>query len=398
MIALNNVVKYEESIRLENVSTNIQNKSAQAVKGDGYNHHSKFNVKIIRNLSDDSFKVFIEDIVIANPATFHFVQINGEKSASSENSMNPSRRVIIENKKYFRIDSKQMGNIKFKDLKKIIIGYKRYKTIKVAYQINFSTNDEKPKAMVVSSDQVAEFKVVKEIDVSLKRNFYSKSRYLDSEKYNETNCLVKYSHAFYKPEHKDRYSPVQDLGSIYRYNDDGISLANINQDTFTKTHPKISTTSLVKSTLNDALYKIKENQPSLNISTEDGDIIADYSKSLFLNSRTTYDYKKQKTILGGTESPVLGEIIPYSFSGQYHWAQKISPFEILKDFKIDTYKMWSHAVLDESNGDIRMHINEDEDNGVAPTFILGESDISKIKNYNSLYDLRILMSMGEIDA
>ena len=45
-----------------------------------------------------------------------------------------------------------------------------------------------------------------------------------------------------------------------------------------------------------------------------------------------------------------------------------------------------------------MSISVDESNGVSPSFVFGESEISKIKENDSLYDLRILMSMGGHDA
>ena len=398
MITSENVVKYEESSGLENVITDIQNGTAQEVSRDGLNHKSKFNVKIVRNLYDDSFKVFIEDIVNTSPATFHFVQINGVKSASSENSMHASKRVNIGGKNYFRINSKLMGDIKFKDLKKLIVGYQRYSTVQAAYQINFAPSQKKQKSMNVSFGQIAEFKVLKEVNISLKVNLHSKANYYESNKYKEVNYDLKYSRAFYKPSHKDRYSPVQELGSIYRNDDEGITPINFNQDEFVKTAPKLTTTSLTKSTLNDVAYKIKSNQPSLNVETDNGEIVVNYSKTMFFNGRTSYDYEKQKTILGGTESPVLGEIIPYSFSGQYQWLQKITPFEILKDFTIHTYKNYNHAVLNESDGDIIMKINIDEDNGVTPSYVLGDIEIKKIKEYKLLYDLRLLRLMGTVDA
>ncbi|MCK5807333.1 MAG: hypothetical protein KAG91_02980, partial [Mycoplasmataceae bacterium] len=63
MITSEHVVKYEEDIRLEKVSTDIENANAGALETNGIYHQSKYNVKIIRDLHDDSFKIFIEDII-----------------------------------------------------------------------------------------------------------------------------------------------------------------------------------------------------------------------------------------------------------------------------------------------------------------------------------------------
>ena len=131
--------------------------------------------------------------------------------------------------------------------------------------------------------------------------------------------------------------------------------------------------------------------------TEDGQLIADYTNTLIFRGRTSYDYVKKKTLLGGTESPLLGEIIPYSFAGNYHWIQKIAPFEMLKGFQIDTFSHFNHAVLDERNGDIRMNIIVDDENGVSPQYVIGRQDILRIKKYNKTYDLRVLKSMGQTD-
>ena len=394
MITSEHVVKYEEDIRLETVSTDIENANAGALETNGIYHQSKYNVKIIRDLHDDSFKIFIEDIIQRDIGQKHFVQINNKETANSENSLRASKTTVINGKKYFTIDSKQMGLIKFKDVDKMVIGYVRFDNICAAYQLNFIHTTKKTPAMTISQSEIAEFKVFKEINIQLRSNYLSRVNYVSKDNKKDADFTVRYAHAFYKPSQKDRYSPVQELGSIYTTTDDSDGFISGSRDEYREDPPKLITTSLKKTSLNDVIYKKRKDQSVLVVETEDGRISATYSDSLFFRGRTSYDYEKKKTILGGTESPVLGEIIPYSFEGQYHWEQKISPFGILKNFQIDTYKNFDHAVLNESNGDIRMSISIDEENGIKPNFVIGENDIHRIKSLKGLYDLRILESMG----
>ncbi len=267
---------------------------------------------LIRNLIDDSFN--LELGTYNHPKNYPgndrpYVAINNKYFLNNENSSLFSF-LPNEYKKNFRYKAHRsyFDNLKLQDTFTLVFGVDFHFTSPYLHYILTPEFSLKPKFVNLGFDQVLLIKSLKKIILSLPKTLLSRDfSNNDIMKFKPVIKII-YNEMYIVPEKINQLKGNHHLLQIYIRNQDDSSH---NYDY------KLENGTLQTSSLNKMLTTSFKKSELNNIKRDFGFGDTTLLGSIVINESTFYDYEKKITVEGFGDNSIIGEVIPYNFSGQF---------------------------------------------------------------------------------
>lgn len=257
--------------------------------------------------------------------------------------------------------------------------------------INFLAFEEIEKNAIATFDDVIELDSVREIgfaqmtsptiSIDGPQNIVEDTTFVDVS----TKPTFKYSRLFIKPIAPDYFRGDQDVAEIYGdCGDDANWISQISVKNAT-----LKSTSLKTSKLNLAYEKYNGTTRTIDV----GELKPKLLGKLKITDPTYYDYVTGETKVGFAPNSIIGEIIPYSFKGNYTRELDLDFNGVFKDMKLAFTNKVDQPILGASNGIVRLSVETDQTRQSVLSNFFTSEDIKFIKN-NRL-DLNGLMRLAK---
>lgn len=182
---------------------------------------------------------------------------------------------------------------------------------------------------------------------------------------------IEYSHLFIKPTMPNRFTGSDEVAEIYGYRDDG--------EEFTEAEYAFQDMSLKSSSIgNDKLnvyFEKYTGQKQLMQSNEKPYLIG----KMKISDPTYFDYSSNKTKIGFNTNSIIGEVIPYSFEGDYTRQIEFSANAAFKNMKFSFSTKLEQPVLNPSNGSVILKITDDNTPKNLEMFTFTPEDIKIVR-------------------
>ena len=188
----------------------------------------------------------------------------------------------------------------------------------------------------------------------------------------------------YEPLDINRENNVSEVANIYLA--DSLETPN---DELIDDRYKYITTNFPKGL---SSYTKRNAKPSSQITLNNqanGNRSVKYFGTATIDQSTSYDYEKKKTTNENVSNGQKGDIIPYSFKGDYEFACNLTFWKSFDDILFRTIYHYDYPILDENEGKYILNIKESTES-LRTTMILSEKVIDDIIKDESNYSLRAL--------
>ena len=308
-----------------------------------------YTLKIQRNLRDDTFNMMFKDVYESGDKLFAsqnngfspFVNVDGrDLSVGGGHSKNINHK----NNNSFFVHRSMISNTKFRDVKSLSVGIKKYNNI-ASYRMSIYPQFETLKSNVrISEGNALEFKTVNGVTISIAPGeILSGNTSLKDE---QMNTIYSYSHTLLIPRKLNRMGKNITVFDTFTYNDKitGIDMpGSYSTENDIDLHEgKIKTTSFKKSlslVVNDIANEgtAKTEEDITNWLKKNHKLVhspVKYVGSFNMFDQTSYDYEKKESVIGSSSTSREGEIIPYSLTGGYYRESTLGVNEIYNKINV----------------------------------------------------------------
>lgn len=222
-------------------------------------------------------------------------------------------------------------------------------------RINFLTFKDSQKNVEANFNNLIELKTIKTISFNHTQKDWttidrSATAYVPTfEKRND--ALYTYSHLIIKPIEPDRFKGNETVAEIYGYVDGGFDITDADYDIKDAT---MKSSSIGNEKVALSFEKYSGDKKPLEPGSQ-----AMLIGELKITDPTYYDYSTGSTKVGFQAHSIIGEVIPYSFKGDYSRELDLSFNAAFKNEKLLFSKHMDDAILDPSEGEVKMHVTMD---------------------------------------
>ncbi len=350
------------------------------------------NVKIIRNLIDDTFNVeYWRPHNDQSHLLYPYLNMSLNGTTQKTFDLRDLSDGKTEHGNFIGIHRSLYQDAKFHDISTLTTGYTfgrgnlespepRFTLLRTTTTPGFPNIQ---KRIETSFGRVIHLRTIKSIEYSKRTPFSfsgttgSEERPTEDDK--EINVQLTYNNIYLVPRELDRYNANKTLFDIYMNNEDGTSIENDKNII----SGSMTSSSFGKDKVDTEFFSETSDQKVFhNISSEKVGRID-------ITNNSYYDYETGKSHLGNQGTSEDGEIIPYSLKGNYTRNLDISFNESFKGMKISLSKIFTNALLDANEGDVRMFLDETERFHFQDVMEFSRDDMKSIKeNDHSLISLR----------
>lgn len=220
-------------------------------------------------------------------------------------------------------------------------------------------------------EQHAEIKENQALEISLIHNMYfAPASDADPESGTYHDGIYEYpyySNFFIVPRKIDQYTHQVDIADIYKYDEDEGDGGDItvNGDDYKHTYDFSLKTKYNSSAFSGNMDTSLSDEfaPVTGVSLDDGNN-TNASKNIYkigtvhLDDQSFYDYDRQKTEVGLSNTSGRGEILPLNFKGSYTRSFELGLVDFLKHFKVSVSKNIPQQVLDPYSGLVKLEITD----------------------------------------
>lgn len=353
---------------------------------------NNFNYSFKRSLNDDQFTISIDaKLLKQNSDTFWAPAINinnDDDTIYNYSDRNFVNQMQVYQDGQFKLNKMILNQKKFSDLEMSAIGVDGGGTNTFSYQslrtIAYWQILPLPKLVISDFDHVVHLKIPKLIhlktdisDLGTKNKLYN--NYYSDARPGNYQLEIKYLNFYLKPNFPSFDSQSKSLVDIYAY-DESDEKNNFSEDISFLTNGNLKSTSVSSGLKTIFTYnfdpEIQYQANPLNT--------ASYLGSIKSEEAVYYDYQKEDVIKGFDQNSVFNDLIPYNFSGKYHWNLNFNLNSVIKNFSWKLSSKFLKPLLHPTNGKITLDLKTDQ----IPK--------QKLKHHLTLDDLMIIRKHEDI--
>lgn len=214
------------------------------------------------------------------------------------------------------------------------------------------------KEVETTFSNIVELKTIKDLAFTSQPNEYTSITALAAPTYvpafskREANNVTKtYSHLFIKPVEPDRFNGNETVAEIYGYADGNNDL--------TEADYSIKDATMKSSSLGNEKISLDFEKYTGEKKYLESGLPQYLLGTLKVTDPTYYDYSSGTTKIGFAAHSVVGEYVPYGFKGDYTREIDLSLNSAFKNMKIMFSKHMDQALLDPSEGLVKLQVKVD---------------------------------------
>lgn len=372
----NKMIAIKESFTIQpRMLSNISHKN-------GFRPH----VRIIRHLEDDTFDVIVAkdpDEPLEHTSYYPYVNAGDRYATKLSTQADDFRRWPTKYIPDWRMEAyivhrKAFGEPTFSNLKHLVVGL-----VGFGRQSLFTVEINKLPTTGLMDVPVGSFgkiDALKQIDLWTTRVSTDPNAGIHEI---ESFASFKKTSLFYEPIKANRATHTTDVANIYLSS----MLENPERDIKNEMY-KVTTGNFEKGLAAHNALGLKINA-YLQIHDRFFRPEIKYYGTVVIDQPTYYDYEKKKTINGAASESAKGDLIPFSFKGDYEFAVKLPFWESFKDFIFRTNHHFDFPYLDKNEGSVTLSIDK-SDKHLIPSMHFTKEAIEDITKEKSNYSLRAL--------
>lgn len=326
-------------------------------------------VQIIRNASDDTFNLEIPAYANTSHRDYletPYVNLNNKIEISGKSAiLGQLKHNNTTSNDSWKVHHTLLNNSSFRDINILAIGDDMMNS-NVSGGVEFPSRrwvtyfdfNNIHKDVETSFSNIVELKTIKSLSFGAQQNEHTSitERGLPSyspifTKRSDSDITRTYTHLFVKPIEPDRFHGNEAVAEIYGYADDGKDM--------TEADYSIKDATMKSSSLgNEKLSLDFEKYTGEKKYLESG--LPQYLLgTLKVTDPTYYDYSSGTTKIGFAAHSVVGEYVPYGFKGDYTREIDLTLNSAFKNMKIMFSKHMDQALLDPSEGLVKLQVRVD---------------------------------------
>ena len=337
-------------------------------------------VKIVRHLDTDLFDIWYS----WDPDWNNLYKVHVFVDGKLKGEIHANNLLVVNDPvwgKHIKIHNMQFGEPELSKVHNLTIiagddSYASSVNIKIE-KGNFSKVIDVPNGKVGIVEAMRSFEVISQ-------PWAGNANQLDQASVSIAQTNVGLKDFIYEPLQINREDNVSEIANIYLA--DSIESPN---DEIKDERYKYVTTNFPKGL---SAYTKRNARPSSVITLnnqENGNRSVKYFGTAVIDQSTDYDYEKKKTINENVTNGKKGDIIPFSFKGDYEFACSLTFWKSFEDILFRTIHHYDFPILDENEGKYILNIKESSEK-LSTTMILPEKVIEDIIKDKSQYSLRAL--------